>query len=84
MDRTRPPVQHLLQHVASLNVLPTLDQAATSDILQISEGTAGTAPPAKRPAGAPKDFPWPPPVAMVERTQVFLSAGSVAALGERP
>ena len=56
----------------------------TSDILQSSE--VMPPPPArrpKRPPGAPKP-PWPPPVWLAERTQVFLSTGSVAALGDRP
>ena len=56
----------------------------TSDILQSSEVMAP--PPASRPkapAGAPR-LPWPPPVWLAERTQVFLSTGSVAALGQRP
>jgi hypothetical protein len=35
------------------------------------------------PAGARKP-PWPPPIALAERTEVFLSTGSVAALGDRP
>ncbi len=56
----------------------------TSDILQSSEVMAP--PPATRPkapAGAPR-LPWPPPIWLAERTQVFLSTGSVAALGQRP
>jgi hypothetical protein len=56
----------------------------TSDILQSSETLPPPpAPPAKLPAGARRP-PWPPPVSLAERTQVFLSTGSVAALGERP
>ncbi len=57
----------------------------TSDILQSSE--VMRPPPAqapKAPAGAPKPPTWPPPVWLAERTQVFLSTGSVAALGDRP
>jgi hypothetical protein len=56
----------------------------TGDILQSSETLSP--PPAalpRLPAGVRKP-PWPPPVWLVERTQVFLSTGSVAALGERP
>jgi hypothetical protein len=55
----------------------------TSDILQSTEGLPS--PPATAPnvAGAPKP-PWPPPVSPAERTEVFLSTGSVAALGDRP
>ena len=56
----------------------------TSDILQNSE--VMSPPPATRPkapAGAPR-LPWPPPAWLAERTQVFLSTGSVAALGDRP
>jgi hypothetical protein len=56
----------------------------TSDILESSETfPPPPATPPKRPAGVPKAL-WPPPVALVERAQVFLSTGSVAALGERP
>jgi hypothetical protein len=57
----------------------------TSDILQSSE--VMPPPPAHAPdapAGAPKLPQWPPPVWLAERTQVFLSTGSVAALGARP
>jgi hypothetical protein len=58
---------------------------ATSDILQSSEvlpsPPAATRPNA--PAGAPAP-PWPPPVSLAARTQVFLRTGSVAALGDRP
>jgi hypothetical protein len=57
----------------------------TSDILQSSEVMAP--PPATRPkapAGAPRLPQWPPPVWLAERTQVFLSTGSVGALGDRP
>jgi hypothetical protein len=56
----------------------------TSDILQSSEVLPP--PPATRPklpAGG-HGPPWPPPAALAERTQVFLSTGSVAALGDRP
>jgi hypothetical protein len=38
--------------------------------------------PPRLPAGVRKP-PWPAPVWLAERTQVFLSTGSVAALGER-
>ena len=57
----------------------------TSDILQSSE--LMPPPPAqapKAPAGAPKPPTWPPPVWLAERTQVFLSTGSVAGLGDQP
>jgi hypothetical protein len=55
----------------------------TSDILQTSEVLPS--PPAEAPHfDGPKPPPWPPPVWLVERTQVFLSTGSVAALGDRP
>jgi hypothetical protein len=56
----------------------------TSDILQSTElmSPPPTSPP-QVPAGVRKP-PWPPPAWLAERTQVFLSAGSVAALGERP
>lgn len=56
----------------------------TSDILQSTETLPP--PPAQPPrllAGARKP-PWPPPIALAERTEVFLSTGSVAALGDRP
>jgi hypothetical protein len=56
----------------------------TSDILQSSEVMAPPpATPPKLPAGVRKP-PWPPPVWLAERTEVFLSTGSVAALGDRP
>jgi hypothetical protein len=56
----------------------------TSDILQSTETMAPppTTPP-KLPAGV-RNPPWPPPVWLAERTEVFLSTGSVAALGDRP
>jgi hypothetical protein len=56
----------------------------TSDILQTSEvsGPPPTDPPTP-PPGVRKP-PWPPPVWAVEHTEVFLSTGSVAALGDRP
>jgi hypothetical protein len=56
----------------------------TSDILQSSEVMSPPAAiPPKLPAGVRKP-PWPPPVWLSERTEVFLGTGSVAALGERP
>jgi hypothetical protein len=56
----------------------------TSDILQSTEVMAPPpASPPKVPAGVRKP-PWPAPAWLAERTQVFLSTGSVAALGERP
>ena len=56
----------------------------TSDILQSTEVMAPPpASPPKLPAGVRKP-PWPPPAWLAERTQVFLSTGSVAALGDRP
>jgi hypothetical protein len=56
----------------------------TSDILQSTEVMAAPpASPPKLPAGVRKP-PWPPPAWLAERTQVFLSTGSVAALGEQP
>jgi hypothetical protein len=56
----------------------------TSDILQSTEVMAAPpASPPKLPAGVRKPL-WPPPAWLAERTQVFLSTGSVAALGERP
>jgi hypothetical protein len=55
----------------------------TSDILQSSEVLAP--PPEKAPRfEGPHRPPWPPPVWLAERTEVFLSTGSVAALGDRP
>jgi hypothetical protein len=55
----------------------------TSDILQSTEVMAPPpASPPKLPAGVRKP-PWPPPAWLAERTQVFLTTGSVAALGER-
>jgi hypothetical protein len=56
----------------------------TSDILQSTEAMAS--PPARPPKLPPgvRQPPWPPPAWLAERTQVFLSTGSVAALGERP
>ena len=57
----------------------------TSDILQSSEVMAPPpAQPPRAPEGAPKPPHWPPPAWLAERTQVFLSTGSVAALGDRP
>jgi hypothetical protein len=56
----------------------------TSDILQSSEVMAPPpATPPKLPAGVRRP-PWPPAAWLAERTQVFLSRGSVAALGVRP
>jgi hypothetical protein len=56
----------------------------TSDILQSTEALPPPpATPPKLPAGV-RMPPWPPPVSLAERTQVFLSTGSVAALGDRP
>ena len=56
----------------------------TSEILQSTEVMAPPpASPPKLPAGVRKP-PWPPPAWLAERTQVFLSAASVAALGDRP
>jgi hypothetical protein len=56
----------------------------TSDILQSTEVMAPPpASPPKLPAGVRKP-PWPPPAWLAERTRVFLSTGSVAALGDRP
>lgn len=56
----------------------------TSDILQSTEVMAPPpAQPPAPPAGVRKP-PWPPPAWLAERTQVFLSTGSVAALGDRP
>jgi hypothetical protein len=68
---------------ASGSELRVVIDPKTSDILQSTEVHPG--PPATAPevAGAPKP-PWPPPVWLVERTEVFLSTGSVAALGDRP
>jgi hypothetical protein len=56
----------------------------TSDILQSTE--VHPPPPVKAPhvAGAPRQPTWPPPVWLAERTEVFLSRGSVAVLGDRP
>ena len=57
----------------------------TSDILQSSEVMAPPpAQPRRRRRPARPRPPWPPPAWLAERTQVFLSTGSVAALGERP
>jgi len=56
----------------------------TSDILQSTEVMAAPpASPPELPAGVRKP-PWPPPAWLAERTQVFLSTGSVAGLGQRP
>jgi hypothetical protein len=56
----------------------------TSDVLQSSEVMPSPpAGPPQVPASVRKP-PWPPPAWLAERTQVFLSTGSVAALGERP
>jgi hypothetical protein len=56
----------------------------TSEILQSTElMPAPPVEPPTLPAGARKP-PWPPPAWLVERTEVFLSTGSVAALGDRP
>ena len=56
----------------------------TSDILQ--SWRSCRLPPASRPhrPRGSKAAPWPPPVWLAERTEVFLSTGSVASLGERP
>jgi hypothetical protein len=56
----------------------------TSDILESSETLA---PPPDTPPDVPAGVrkpQWPPPGWLTERTQVFLSTGSVAALGDRP
>jgi hypothetical protein len=56
----------------------------TSEILQSTEVMAPPpASPPKLPTGVRKP-PWPPAAWLAERTQVFLSTGSVAALGDRP
>jgi hypothetical protein len=55
----------------------------TSDILQSTEALPSSPATAPRVADGPTP-PWPPPVWLVERTEVFLSTGSVAALGDRP
>jgi hypothetical protein len=56
----------------------------TSDILQSTEFMAPPpAIPPKLPAGVRKPA-WPAPASLAERTQVLLSTGSVAALGDRP
>jgi hypothetical protein len=55
----------------------------TSDILQSTEVMPPPSTPPTVPAGVRKP-PWPPPAWLAERTQVFLSTGSVAALGARP
>ena len=56
----------------------------TSDILQSSE--VMPPPPAQAPEPPPgvKAPRWPPAAWLSERTEVFLSTGSVAALGDRP
>ena len=58
----------------------------TSDILQSSEVMAPppAQPAARRRRARRKPPHWPPPAWLAERTQVFLSTGSVAALGDRP
>jgi hypothetical protein len=68
---------------ASRSELRVIIDPKTSDILQSTEVLAP--PPEKAPHfwGARRP-PWPPPVWLVERTEVFLSTGSVAALGDRP
>jgi hypothetical protein len=56
----------------------------TSEILQSTEVMAPPpSGPPKLPAGVRKP-PWPPPAWLAERTEVFLSTGSVGALGDRP
>jgi hypothetical protein len=56
----------------------------TSEILQSTETMAPPpASPPKLPPGV-RQPRWPLPAWLAERTQVFLSTGSVAALGERP
>jgi hypothetical protein len=56
----------------------------TSDILQSTEVMPPPpANPPKLPAGV-RTPPWPPRAWLAERTQVFLSTGSVGALGDRP
>jgi hypothetical protein len=56
----------------------------TSDILQTSQVSGP--PPGEPPAtpGTARKPPWPPPASLAERDEVFLSTGSVAALGDRP
>jgi hypothetical protein len=56
----------------------------TSDILQTSQVSGP--PPGEPPAtpGTTRKPAWPPPVSLAERDEVFLSTGSVAALGDRP
>lgn len=55
----------------------------TSDILQSTEALPPSPVTAPKVTDGPTP-PWPPPVWLVERTEVFLSTGSVAALGDRP
>ena len=54
----------------------------TGDVLQSTEVLPP--PPARLPQGTPRPPHWPPPVWLAQRTEVFLSTGSVAALGDRP
>jgi hypothetical protein len=67
----------------SRSELQVIIDPGTSDILQSSEVLAP--PPEKAPRfDGPHPPPWPPPVWLAERTEVFLGTGSVAALGDRP
>jgi hypothetical protein len=56
----------------------------TSDILQSSEVMPPPRAQAPPPPPGVKAPPWPPAVWLSDRTEVFLSAGAVAALGDRP
>jgi hypothetical protein len=67
----------------ALGGLQVIIDPNTSDILQSSEVLAP--PPEKAPHfEGPQRPPWPPPVWLAERTEVFLGTGNVAALGDRP
>jgi hypothetical protein len=67
----------------ALGGLQVIIDPKTSDILQSSEVLAP--PPEKAPHFEdPQRPPWPPPVWLAERTEVFLGTGSVAALGDKP
>ena len=62
------------------------DEVSHSAVILLQSTEVLPPPPVEAPhvAGAPHQPPWPPPVSLAERTEVFLSTGSVAALGDRP
>jgi len=64
--------------------LQVIVDPGTSEILQSSE--VMDPPPAEAPLleNGRRMAPWPPPVSLAARTEVYLSTGHVAAIGDRP